>query len=320
MNPLEVGQSGISKAPRPRWIVPTSLTTLGVVLGGLSWLLRVDDPWWSGMLVNAAIVFLLLVPGEIALREVHRAYAEIKSEVRDVKEVADTAMASAGRTERSLEGVRDALLGRQTDEHEAEVEIYRNMLADCSRQSILDSLRRATAAEIITPVGVRSPVWWTSLHYRYVVDGPKHELEVLLERDDGEVLSRHPWSLRQSAIDFYQSLVVAVRTAGGDLGTGLNDPMESIEELSKMLVDVVGLRSQEPMGHRDVLRLIIERVEGWYFTEVGVIPADHLSYMVAKSRLDEMDWAEHLEQKGWYQAEMMIRFARRLYRVEPTRQ
>jgi hypothetical protein len=49
----------------------------------------------------------------------------------------------------------------------------------------------------------------------------------------------------------FQSLVQAVRDAGGDLGVGLNDPTESVERLSNMLVDVTRLRAQELMGHRN---------------------------------------------------------------------
>jgi hypothetical protein len=120
-------------------------------------------------------------------------------------------------------------------------------------------------------------------------------------------------------VDFYQRLVLAVRDADEDLGTGLNLPTESVSDVSDMLVTVTRLRAQELMGHRSDLRLIIERIDGWYLTEDAVIPADDLHYRIDVERLDEIDWEQHLVDKGWYSAENMIPFARRLYGPERIR-
>jgi|GEM_PF-5376761 len=48
---------------------------------------------------------------------------------------------------------------------------------------------------------------------------------------------------------------------------------------------------------------------GWYFTEKSLIPAENLSYVIPYSRLDEMDWEEHLLGKGWYGAPAALQFA-----------
>ncbi|WP_426715231.1 hypothetical protein, partial [Campylobacter coli] len=65
--------------------------------------------------------------------------------------------------------------------------------------------------------------------------------------------------------------------------------------------------------NRSTLVNIIERVEGWYFTETSVVPGHHLHYTIGVDRLAEADWEEHLRGKGWYEAHNLIPFARRLY-------
>lgn len=302
-----------------RWIVTGVLTTLGLVAGYLSWALREADPWWSSALINASVVFLLLVPGELALRRVWRTVDTIERTSANALQTAESAKATAEKTERSLEDVRDALVSRQHDELETELDVYRRMVSDPSREAIVAALKHATDAELIADLGVRSPVWETPLHYRYRVAEDSDDLIVTIERDDGEVLSSHRWFGQRSAISFYQELVEGVRAAGEDLGTGLNLPTESVKDLSEMLVDVTRLRAQELMGHRQTLRKIIERVDGWYFTERGVLPADNLHYSIDAERLNEMDWEQHLRDKGWYTAEFMIPFARTLYGPERIR-
>ncbi|KRC51997.1 hypothetical protein ASE16_02720 [Leifsonia sp. Root227] len=69
------------------------------------------------------------------------------------------------------------------------------------------------------------------------------------------------------------------------------------------------------MGHRSSLQKIIERVDGWYFTERYVIAAEQLSYTIRIEDLHRMDWEEHLRNRGWYDAAIAIPFARRLYGI-----
>lgn len=299
--------------PRNRWLVPAILALLGLGTGFISWAVRDADPWWSSALINASVVFLLLVPCELALRWLWQSVERIERTTDSALETAVAAKETADRTERSLEDVRDALVERQRAELDAEVEVYRQMAVDPSRAAIVDALKHATADEIISPAGIRAPVWETTLHYRYVISDESDSLIVQLERGDGEILSTHTWGGDQPAVDFYQRLVLAVRAADEDLGTGLNLPTESVADVSDMLVTVTRLRAQELMGYRSDLRLIVERINGWYFTEDAVIPADDLHYRIDVERLNEIDWEQHLIDKGWYLAESMIPFARRLY-------
>jgi hypothetical protein len=289
------------------------IAAVGLIVGLVSWLVRDSDAWWSSTLSNVAVAIVLLSPAEFAVTWIRNGFRRIEQATEDARATAQEAKNTADKTASTLADVREELLNRQEAELEENLDRYRSLTRDPSRRSLLRALRLATTDGLITAAGVRSPVWWTELHYRYVVDGPNGELEVRLEDDGGRVISANVWSEGEDARDFYQRLVIAVRDAGADLGTKLNDPTQSIEELSDMLTEVVRLRSQELMGHRQSLRKIIERVDGWYFTERYIIPKDHLAYTIEVDRLDHMDWEKHLYDKGWYDASTEIPFARRLY-------
>ncbi|MET4427670.1 hypothetical protein [Mycolicibacterium sp. 624] len=219
----------------------------------------------------------------------------------------------------TLQRARQEVMRRQQAKFDAELDIYRDLVVAFSRDVLIRALRHAAHGGVISAAGVRAPVWETALHYRFVVDSGGHEMTICLESDGAELISRHPWTRDMSIDEFLQELVDAVGSAGADLGLHLNDPTASIEDLSEMLIEVTKLRSQELMGYRGLLVRVIERIDGWYFTEFAVYPADHLWYQIAVDRLDEDDWVGHLEAKGWSGARRAIEFARRLYRVDADR-
>jgi hypothetical protein len=285
----------------------------GSAVAFASWHVRDELPWWSSMLGNLALALYLLIPGELVLTWMTARFDKVDQSGDKTRAVAEAAKISADRAEKSLEDVRQTLLGRQRDEHEAALDVYRSVERDLSRDKLIAALRQAAAADFITSRGVRVPIWQTDLHYRFVVDKPEGSLEVRLETDDMTVVSSHLWDASAPPETFLQVLVEAVRAAGRDLGVGLNDPTESLLDLSRMLVEVARHCAQDLMGYRDTLHKIIERVDGWYFTESMVVPSDDLRYGIPLSRLDEMDWEEHLRSKGWYGAGAALHFARVLH-------
>lgn len=307
---------------RPALVIGGSLLG-GIALAWSSWAIQSTLPWWSNILANAAVVVMLLIPGELILGQVRRRVEANESRVHtaetnaaNAKVTAEAASLQAAQTAASLEAIQQKLADRQQAELDEKVEQYRVPLTNLSRESLLRALRAAEAEDLISAAGVRAPVWETEIHYRFVLDDPQHdELSVRLEEDDGTVIATVDWQPGVVAEDFFQKLVTAVRAAGHDLGTGLNLPTESVKQVMKMLADVTVLRSQSLLGHRERLRKIIERIDGWYFTEAFVLPADDISYAIHVHRLNEMDWASHLSNKGWYTAPWSIAFARRLYGI-----
>ena len=323
-------RSAAGRFTRPRIVVLSLMALVGLGSGFASWWLQDIDPWCSTMLANVAVVVLLLIPGELALSRFRQQVDNIDEAAANASGAANVALDRAESATESLANVRERLVADsapktlanvreqliqdQIDELDDVVGLYEGIGKKGDRASLIKALRRATDDDVITGAGVRAPVWETALHYRFVLSDDD-TLTVHLEKDDGSVLSVHPWPAEMPMAAFYQTLVQGIRDTGNDLGTGLNDPTESVRELSEMLVDVTRLRSQDLLGHRQILRKIIERRNGWYFTETSIIPAEHLHYVVDVSRLNEMDWEEHLRDKGWYTAPDALEFARRMYKV-----
>lgn len=278
-----------------------------------SWFTKESSEWLSSFLSNSAVVFLLLVPGEFFLSKIRIRVEHAESAAADAQFVAESAQKTAAATAQTLEDIRAELLVRQDRELESELDIYREMVENPSRRTLKDALQQATEKELITMDGVRSPVWGTNLHYRFVVNDESADLIVRLERDNGQILKSVIWNTEIPPMEFYQELVWAVRQAGSDLGVGLNDPTNSVEELSKMLIQVTELRSQELMGHRGTLRRIIEKYDGWFFTETHIVPEKSLSYTIGIHQLDEIDWEQHLQDKKFDNVPEALHLARELY-------
>ncbi|WP_194833180.1 hypothetical protein [Nocardia sp. XZ_19_369] len=219
----------------------------------------------------------------------------------------------------TLADIRAEIQAEQTRAYEAKLDIYRRIANDPSRDALLDALKQATEDQLISRRGIRIRVWETNLYFRFVISAAVADiLGVRLERTDGELVSTHVWTPGETPGQFYGGLVLAVRTAGADLGVGLNDPTESVERLSELLIDISRLRSQELLGYRRTMLRIVQKEgvgdeDAWYLTEKALIPAQSPDYEIEYDRLDELDWAEHLRGKGWYGAEHAIHLARLMH-------
>lgn len=128
------------------------LAVAGLGLFGLagSWLLRETQPWWSSTLGNMGVVILLLIPGDFALRWVRSDFRQVGRASEAAQATAEDARRTAERAERSLEDVRQALLDRQVADHDAYLDIFRDMSRSPSQRSLETALRQATKDGLIT--------------------------------------------------------------------------------------------------------------------------------------------------------------------------
>ncbi|MGW6697260.1 hypothetical protein [Nocardia sp. NPDC055049] len=216
----------------------------------------------------------------------------------------------------TLEAVRAELMDQQMREHTNKLEIYRSILSDSTRSVLIAALRQAIADESISARGVRVRVWETDLYYRFVVSSTEDIIGVQLETVACETVSTHVWKPDEDAVEFYGQLAMAVRAAGADLGVLLNDPTESVQQLSEMLIKIAQLRSQAMLGYRYTVWKVVQKEDygdsPWYFTETALIPGESLSYEITYDRLDEDDWEDHLRRKGWFGAGQALRAAKLL--------
>lgn len=138
-------------------------------------------------------------------------------------------------------------------------------------------------------------------------------------RDDGTIRFDNLWPAELRPIDLHHQFDTAMEKLVEHLGTYLFDPTQSIETAAEALAFAEGRRAQKRMNGSDQLERILEFVDGWYITEDGLCSRDHGYYFVQASRLDEMDWEDHISAKGWEGIRSALQVARALHRVTELR-
>ena len=288
--------------------------TVGAVLLVASFYMASRHPWTSNALTGLGVTALLVAPGAWISAKIQSAINQVDQTAREAKSTAEQAKAESQRLSASLDDVQREIIAQQQTEHEDELNIYQAVLEDLTRENLLKALRHAIDTDVLSDRLILSSIWETNLFYRYeIVDADS--LLVSIETLDGEQLSQHGWAVDETAGAFIQKLVQGVRDTGADPGTGLNLPTESIDRLMKMLIDVTRSRAQALLGHRATLRKVILRDgvfdnDQWYYTEKALTPAHDLLYSIEYSRLSEIDWEDHLRDKGWYGSALALDRAR----------
>lgn len=139
-------------------------------------------------------------------------------------------------------------------------------------------------------------------------------MTLTIERDTGEVLREHAWHEDMSTDTFFQALDDSMRSLGEHLGPGLFLPTRCIEEAADALIFAARYRSHALNQGSELFVDLIEYVDGWYIAERSLFPVEHSFYLVAHDRMDEMDWEDHLADKGWGGVHRAMAIARALYR------
>lgn len=214
--------------------------------------------------------------------------------------------------ETSTDDVERLLLERQMRILENELVVYRTWAQTSTRDALLAALRLGIESELVSEAGFRSPVWETSVHLRFVLQ-PDDRLSVQIESDDGGVMFVYVWEPATLSIDVFTSLDEAMRGLGVHLGAGLFLPTKNVKEAAEALQHAARYRSQTLNSGSDYLHHIVEFVDGWYITEGGVVSREHPYYFIDKTRLHEMDWEQHITNKGWDGIHVAMKVARALF-------
>lgn len=297
--------------PIPTWV----LWAVGGLLGGglIVWgSLNTfeDSPWVSGILANLGVTVLLIVPAAYVghrfsdwVGQVHERTDEATRQAENAKQDAAKAQTDvdmlADSVKTDLKSIREQLMADQAVESEREHSLYADLAERGDRSSLIRVLRAGQQSGLISQKGVRSPVWETDLHFRFILSDDGTALTVNFEWDNGTVAASHAWLADVDALVFYKELWRSVQRLGEYLGTGLFDPTESLERLSEALEYASRYRAQKlRMGSGNVVN-IVEVIDGWYITDAGMFEKNHVHYFIAAERLWEMDWEEHIIGKRW---------------------
>lgn len=96
-------------------------------------------------------------------------------------------------------------------------------------------------------------------------------------------------------------------------GPGLFSPAASIRSTADALKFAFTYGAQTLQMGSENFNSIIEYLDGWYLTDRGVVSREHPYYLIGRERVDEMDWEQHISDKGWDGIYPAMRVARKVF-------
>lgn len=194
------------------------------------------------------------------------------------------------------------ILERVFQSWDDETELFRKLSVEPTRQLVVDALGLAIRSGLISALGPRISIFDTSFVAAFTFREQENgsELTLHLETEVGELLARVPWT---GDIDEVELLAILSQRIfeqpqfDGALGFF---PSSILSGLSDLLVLASEARKGWRMGSRHAYRKLIQQVDDfWVISEDRIFPKDRPYYTIAMSRINEMDWSDHIKGKRW---------------------
>lgn len=217
----------------------------------------------------------------------------------------------AGHTPTPLDEVEAALQDSQVERLDARTHPIREWIRRGDRDATIAMLRSTIESGLVSSHGLRTPLWETTLHLRFVLVGDT--LTIKVEHDSGNERGAVEWTPNLTTLEVFQQLETIVDDAGQHQGTLLFSPAESIRTAGEALLFAVHYSAQKVQSGAEYFDGIIEYVDGWFITEDGIVSREHPYYFINRNRTNDLDWEEHISDKGWPGAHSAMRVARAYY-------
>lgn len=305
-----VAQKNTRKPPR---LIIVVLVAAAICLGGSGFtyntehifFLGVNTSWLSGVLANVGVTLLLVIPGAWIVHRISETLQGVKNQATNAQAAAEAAASDVAELEQTVEvlvegaqAIREELFKQQMNDLQESLLPFEAMKEKADRQSIISALQVGMKGGLISMSGLRSPIWSTESHFRFVIS-EEDELAVNIEDHGGAVLSHHVWRSETAAVEFYVELSDSAKSIGIHLGPMLFDPTESIQSAADALLYAAKETAQKLNSAAGALIGIIEFVDGWFITDRGMCPKGREHYFIEKHQLWRMDWESHIYSKRW---------------------
>lgn len=194
------------------------------------------------------------------------------------------------------------ILDRVFQSWDNETELFRKLAVEPTRQLVVDALGIAIRSGLISALGPRIPIFDTSFIAAFKLGDQENgsELTLHLETEMGDSLATVPWTAEVNEVEFlaiFSQRIFGQPHFDGALGFF---PSSILSGLSDLLVLASEGRKGWRMGSRHAYRKLIQLVgDFWVVSEDRVFPKDRPYYTIAMSRIDEMDWSDHIKGKRW---------------------
>jgi hypothetical protein len=218
----------------------------------------------------------------------------------DVQEIAaDEAAIDTDDGQQSSPTTTDILAQRFGTEWEPDIGSFARFGQQPGFTDVSRALHRASELGIISKHGMRAPLECTSAYLRipHPDDWPSDSvIPLLLEERWLEEIFVHEWTPDQSFIDVFYSIAAKLRSVSRWEGEASYNPDATFDHFASLLLYGIELIRT---GHNGLINRIFQVVgDDWVITEWEVIDKEN-EYQILLERFNEMDWQEHVSEKGW---------------------
>lgn len=189
--------------------------------------------------------------------------------------------------------VRDALFQDYRDTRD----LFTSLKVARSPAPFAKALRLAIDAGLVTDVGPRVELQFSSLHLRFLPVGDD-SVELILETDTGRELGTVDWAAGEDIGDALRQVSELAKVQPGFDGMDKFFPGHAREHLADTLLYALA-HGEEVTGRRDISKVIEITPEGWIITERGLRPKSVPFYLVSFDDRAPIEWDEHIRNKGW---------------------
>lgn len=180
--------------------------------------------------------------------------------------------------------------------------LYRKVATHPSSKLIHIALQQAQQEGLVSRSGPRCELLFTDLHIRFVISNNDQSTVVLqIETNEGVVLGSLAWGESNNEADVFAALGRMLKKLGLYPGDQMYFPGQLPKLLSELLIYASKYRHSST-GDSDIQGVIEMLESGWVIMERGLAPQSYRGYLIANSRLDEIDWSAHIRNKPWPEA------------------
>lgn len=272
------------------WIVSILLAALGV--RAVYWSLELDgrEQWLSNLLANIGPTLVLAAPLSMLAFLLDRAAKATNKQL-------DRLSLSLEQLQSESDELRERVF-------EKENQLFSSISTGLSFESLVDSLKTATARGYVSNHGIRVPFIYGQNHVRFYYRKPgllrRAKVWLYVERDNGEPISHHTWKSNRNVRAFFAELSKHMER-GGHLPNDF-DATAPFKALSELLVFTARCKHNY---HASAIEgsPVLGGIDDWVFIDRGLFPKDASHYCIGWERLDEMDWLRQIDGKPWQSRE-----------------
>ncbi len=266
------------------------LTTLGLGAVVGSFLLRNENSWWSGFLVEVGVTVLLLAPILAINRHLERRVEDAQREVVLLSDQVDVTRADVART---AEEISQRVSERFAEERLRDEAAFAGLRAAPSREDVILALQIASDRGFISTRGLRVDFPHTGYWLRLILENGNLTLHV--EELLGDMVAARRWG-SESAIEIFEALGRELLERGTFPGESAYQPGKSLQEAADILTFAARVQTIQGESVKNLLQVVND---DWCVSDHALFPKSRLHYTIALRRLDETDWDQHMRGKPW---------------------